>query len=79
MNNIELQLQLLLSFVNDLLDLAQIEEGALNLDRIAFSFHDVLNDVYLMFKRHAEMEGKKLIYNVSKSFPQLIIGDKMRL
>ena len=75
MNNIELQLHLLLSFVTDLLDLAQIEEGVLSLDHSAFSFHRVVNDVYLMFKRHAEIEGKKLIYSVSKSMPDLILGD----
>ena len=67
------------SFVNDLLDLAQIEDGAFNLDKSAFSFHEVIHDVYLMFKRHAEIEDKKLIYNISKSFPPRIVGDKMRL
>ena len=32
-----------------------------------------------MFKRHAEIEGKKLIYTISKSMPPLITGDYMRL
>ena len=32
-----------------------------------------------MFKRHAEIEGKKLIYRVSKSVPPFIVGDQMRL
>ena len=72
-------MHLLLSFVTDLLDLAQIDEGVLNLDKSAFSFHNVINDVYLMFKRHAEIEGKKLIYSISKSMPSQIVGDQMRL
>ena len=78
-SNINLQVNLLLSFVNDLLDLARIEEGIFSLDQSEFSFHKMLHETYLMFKRHAEMQDKKLIYSISKSMPSAIYGDKMRL
>ena len=32
-----------------------------------------------MFKRHADLQGKKLIYSINKTMPKLIFGDKMRL
>jgi len=32
-----------------------------------------------MFKRHADIQGKKLIYTINKSVPELIYGDQMRL
>ena len=38
MGNIELQVNLLMSFVNDLLDLARIDEGLFNLNKAEFSF-----------------------------------------
>ena len=63
------------SLVNDLLDLARIEDGKFSLNKAPFSFQDVLQDVYLMFKKNAEIESKKLIYNISKSFPSQIFGD----
>jgi signal transduction histidine kinase len=55
MGNIELQVNLLLSFVNDLLDLARIDEGFFNLEKAEFSFHKVMHETYLMFKRHADI------------------------
>ena len=79
LSNIELQVNLLLSFVNDLIDLARIEEGYFTLDKTEFSFHKLMNETYLMFNRHAEMQGKKLIYDVHNSMPELIYGDKTRL
>lgn len=68
-----------MSFVSDLLDLACIEDGFFALEKAEFSFHNTLHDVYLMFKKHADLQGKKLIYNINKSMPDLIYGDKMRL
>mmetsp|Transcript_35766 Transcript_35766/g.43746 ORF Transcript_35766/g.43746 Transcript_35766/m.43746 type:complete len:118 (+) Transcript_35766:286-639(+) len=68
-----------MSFVNDLLDLARIEEGFFALEQAQFNFHKVMHETYLMFKRHADMQGKKLIYNVHRSMPELIYGDQMRL
>ena len=79
LSNIELQVSLLMSFVNDLLDLARIEEGFFTLEQAEFNFHKMLHETYLMFKRHADMEGKKLIYSVHRSMPELIYGDQMRL
>ena len=68
-----------MSFVDDLLDLARIEEGYFSLEKVEFSFHKVLHETYLMFKRHADLQGKKLIYNISKTMPAMIYGDQMRL
>jgi len=79
MSNIELQVNLLLSFCNDLLDLAKIDEGFFKLEQAEFSFPKVLHETYLMFKRHADMQGKKLIYSINKSMPEMIYGDQMRL
>ena len=39
----------------------------------------MLHETYLMFKRHADLQGKKLIYSINKTMPKLILGDKMRL
>lgn len=75
MGNIQLQVDLLLSFVNDLLDFARIEEGYFTLDQAEFSFHKVMHDIYLMFKQYSDMQGKNLIYNISKSMPVAIYGD----
>lgn len=58
-----------MSFVNDLLDLARIEDNIFTLVKAEFSFHKTLHETYLMFKKHADMQGKKLIYNINKSMP----------
>ena len=74
--NIHLQANLLLSFVNDLLDIARIDEGIFKMDKEDFVFRDLLQDTYQMFRRHAEMDNKKLMYSVNRSVPKLIFGDK---
>ena len=74
-----MQVDLLQSFANDILDFARLEEGYFELDQEEFSFHKVMHDIYLMFHRHADAEGKNLIYNISKTMPKQIYGDQRRL
>ena len=72
-------MSLLTNFVNDLLDLARIEDGCFKFDMSTFSVQDLIHNVYKMFKITADHQGTKLIYNLSSNFPKLVTGDKTRL
>ena len=67
------------NFVNDLLDLARIEDGCFKFDMSNFNVHKLVHDVYRMFKITADHQGTKLIYNLTSNFPKLVNGDKTRL
>jgi len=74
--NIESQAKLLMSYVNDLLDMAQVEEGVFNLNTMEFKLRQLIKETYLMFKRAADIQGTKLIYHIQENVPYLIIGDE---
>ena len=77
--HIETQIKILENFCNDLLDLAKIDNGCFNIKMCKFSMHSLIDEVYRMFRIAADMQGTKLIYNLTSNFPKFVRGDKTRL
>ncbi|MBU4262924.1 MAG: response regulator [Proteobacteria bacterium] len=69
----------LLVLINDILDLAKIEAGKLELDPAPFQLMDLMKNVEAMFRSQALRKEIKLIYQVDPSLPGSIIGDENRL
>jgi len=71
--------QSLLTLLNDILDLSQIDAGHLHIAAKPFSLHDELPRIANMFQPAATSSGVTLHYVIENSVPPLLIGDGARL
>jgi PAS domain S-box-containing protein len=69
----------LLVVINDLLDLAKIEAGKLELDLAPFSVRAVLKDIMRSFALRAHRKGLELVGRVDPNVPSALVGDAGRL
>ncbi|MBO9666789.1 MAG: PAS domain-containing protein [Bdellovibrio sp.] len=67
----------LLAILNDVLDLAKIEAGKVQIDRIAFNITDTLNRSAELFRHRAKEKGVNLLVEIEGSLP-IILGDPAR-
>lgn len=71
--------QVLLSIVNDVLDLSKIETGKLNIQSFLFHPKKTVDNVISTLKIHADKKGLELIVNCSFDEKLLLRGDEYRL
>jgi len=69
----------LLSLINDLLDLSKIEAGRLSLELKPVHVLSLISEVHQMFQMKANDKAVKLSVEVDKDIPQMIIFDEIRL
>jgi len=69
----------LLAIINDILDLAKIESGKVELDLCDFDLGDLTGDLISMLRVHAEAKGLELILDQSSSFPRFVRTDPAKL
>lgn len=69
----------LLGIVNDILDFSKIEAKKLDLERVEFSFREVVSELVAGLVPQASSKGLDLTTNVAESIPDRIIGDPGRL
>ncbi len=69
----------LLKLINDVLEIAKIEAGKLQLEIRAFDLHGLVRDVADMMRIRAQQKGLQLTFDQSSKFPRCINGDEARL
>ncbi len=69
----------LLTLINDILDLAKIEAGKLELERLPFDLAEVVGNVVAMFKIPAKEKGVVVSCKIDSRIPKRIMGDSNRL
>lgn len=69
----------LLSLINDVLEVAKIEAGRVQIDNSLFDLGGLLRDVGDMMHVRAKQKGLKLQIDQSSHFPRFIIGDEGHL
>ncbi len=69
----------LLRLINDILDFSKIEAGKLELERIQFDLHGLLDDLLAILGVKAHDRGIELATWVSREAPTLLMGDPIRL
>ena len=69
----------LLTLINDILDLAKIEAGKLELERLPFDLVEVLDNVVAMFTIPAKEKGVVVSCTIDSRIPKRIMGDGNRL
>ncbi len=67
------------TILSDILDLAKIEAGKLNIAQSAFNIQDVLNEVYGSFIHQFNQKGLLLVMDVHPDIPESLIGDPSRI
>ena len=65
--------------INDILDLASIESGKLQFERIGFNLRDVLASLANMFQVQAKEKGLSISNQLTKEADKILIGDPVRL
>lgn len=69
----------LLAVVNDILDYSKIEARRLELEKLEFNLHDLVEDVAELLAETAHAKGIELVCRLSKSVPCRVVGDPTRL
>ncbi len=69
----------LLTLINDVLDMAKIEAGRVQLQHVPFDLGGLVRDVIDMMQIRAQEKGLRLLIDQSSSFPRYIVGDEPRL
>ncbi|MBP9926160.1 MAG: response regulator [Cyclobacteriaceae bacterium] len=65
--------------INDILDLASIESGKLQLEKIGFNLNDLLHSLIDTFGVQASEKGIRLSYILAKDANKIFVGDPVRL
>jgi PAS domain S-box-containing protein len=69
----------LLKLINDVLEIAKIEAGKLQLEIATFDLHGMVREVSEMMKLRAQQKGLQLEFDQSSVFPRHIKADEARL
>ncbi len=79
LNNVVNVSNTLVFLINDLLDIAKIEAGKLEVEEIALSLKEVLTDIENLTELKASKKGLDLKFSLDKNIPLTLMGDSLRL
>ncbi len=65
--------------IDDILDLAKVESGKLDIEKIEFSFFELIHEVMDLFRERIRSKQITLNLNLSVSVPQRIVSDPTRI
>ncbi|WP_051908824.1 ATP-binding protein [Candidatus Odyssella acanthamoebae] len=71
--------QMLLTLVNDILDVSKIASGKLELERVDFDLYSVMANIKNILTPLAAAKDISLFYTLDESVPQYLVGDQVRL
>ncbi|MCR5428187.1 MAG: hypothetical protein K6F16_04245, partial [Lachnospiraceae bacterium] len=69
----------LLSVINDILDLSKIESGKMEINEAPYTLHKLIDEVDTMIRIKAEQKVLKYIQQTDPSIPDRLIGDELRI
>ena len=65
--------------IDDILDLAKVESGKLEMEKVEFSFYQLVDDVTDIFRERTKSKGIYLRSNIAEDVPAKIVSDPTRL
>ena len=71
--------KLLLSLINDILDMSKIEANKLEIQHEEFAFDDIVKNIETIIDVKVKEKNQTLLVSVSDTVPQKLIGDELRL
>lgn len=78
-NTIQNSGSLLLSVLNNILDLSKVESGNWEIESSSFDLKKCIEDTLDLFSIKADQKGIELIYLIEKEVPSVVIGDGSKL
>ena len=78
-DNVHRSAQHLLGIINDILDFSKIEAGKLQMEAIAFSLSDVMDNLANVVGQQAEEKNLELVFLEPPQLPTRLVGDPLRL
>lgn len=79
LNTAQNSAEMLLTILNDILDLSKIESGNIELESIDFSLLDTIEDVATLLAEAAHRKNVEIITSISADVPLMVKGDPTRL
>ncbi len=77
--NIQSAGKLLLSLINDILDMSKLESGQMHLVSDEYSTVDMIKDIVFMLAPKAREKHLEFEVDVAPDFPSILIGDEVRI
>ena len=71
--------EVLLSLVNEILDLSKIESGKMEIIEVEYNLISMITDLVNMISVKADAEGLEFKVNMDKTLPARLIGDDVRI
>ena len=71
--------QLLLSVINDILDLTKIESGKMEIKPAPYTLHKLTGEIDTMIRIKAEQKGLAYSQKIDPDIPDHLIGDELRI
>jgi signal transduction histidine kinase/ActR/RegA family two-component response regulator len=69
----------LLGIINDVMDVAKIESGKLELEKIDFDFFEAINEVMHIYEYQAREKNLEIKIHIDESIPRFMQGDPLRI
>lgn len=69
----------LLALVNDILDVSKIEAGQMEIERVAFDLHELLQDLATLYRLRATEKSLLFRLRMAPEVPQYVQGDPTRI
>ena len=77
--NIQNASRMLLSLINDILDLSKIQSGRMELTEAQYETSRMFSEIVNLLWNRAKDKGLQLNINVGESIPSMLYGDEMRI
>ena len=77
--NISSASKMLLSLINDILDMSKIESGQMTLSHSVYQFPDLLSEIIGMISVKAREKGLDFRINIDPNLPRALVGDDVRI
>ncbi len=71
--------QILLSVINDILDLTKVESGKMEINAAPYKLHELTDDIDTLIRIKAEQKELNYIQKIDPSIPDHLIGDELRI
>ena len=69
----------LLNIINNILDFSKIEASKMKIEKIPFSFDEILYNISNLFALNAEKKKVELLFDIDNQLPFTLIGDSVKL
>ncbi|MGN0425034.1 MAG: ATP-binding protein [Acetatifactor sp.] len=77
--NIQSASQLLLSIVNDILDISKVESGKMDIIPSKYQLYSIINDCYNLAKAKLDNKPVDLELHINDNLPSVLYGDEIRI